>query len=533
MSCSFRMVALVGAAVCLAACVEIGPERDDTVESDEPIVKGADDSKSTFAVALCRFDAVSAGATSRAQCEPTCSGTLIAPNLVLTARHCIADIERAESGFYFGPSVPADRLAISTEAKPGKKASAWRPVVAVYTPQDVTHPYNDIALVQLRDNVPANVAKPALPAMKNPFRHPRCSPQTGSPVSQVVQIGYGYNKATWEYSEVTGQDVIDYDGIGKRRIVKKVPVLCAGGERTLPSCTPCPVKADRADTCNVFVGSLLTGSVNGSDTCPGDSGGGAYEQASFDAKKPRVLGVVSTGTAEDCTGGTIYVRTDHFATFLATKARLAAQQGGYRVPAWVDETTGDGADGGAPGGCDGGAPEPPPASCTYCYERWAKPPHECTRNPSAPSTCNNKSVVSRNCPDTSGWGDSWIDDLCMIEVKGPPPREECSWNVEQSWEQNYRYGTAPADDCFWTFRSTNMNTCSDRPTLKRILVTINASGGEYGNAFPGPLHKKYYLEDRNLQPPSQCKCPVDSDPTAEGRCLCPAGTSWDGYECRP
>src|SRR5690606_24457946 len=76
--------------------------------------------------------------------------------------------------------------------------------------------------------------------------------------------------------------------------------------------------------------------------CSGDSGGGAFEQSSFEAGAPYVLGALSRGpqTDEECLAA-IYTRTDAHAEMILAAGLKAAAEGGYEEPGWLKPASDD------------------------------------------------------------------------------------------------------------------------------------------------------------------------------------------------
>ena len=104
------------AAVCALAGCSRGAD-DDIAEARSPIAGGALDEHDDGVVGVVLTD--EAGFPQR-----SCTGTLIAPNLVLTAPHCVADtpsrVDCARS--VFRSPVPADRLRVTASPAIDRKS---------------------------------------------------------------------------------------------------------------------------------------------------------------------------------------------------------------------------------------------------------------------------------------------------------------------------------------------------------------------------------------------------------------------------
>lgn len=239
----------------------------------------------------------------------SCSGTLIAPNLVLTARHCLLPrgvLTEATCADTFPDAKAAlEDLRVTT-------SPTLDDATTVYGVRELTIPDqrsfcgNDIALLTLTSNVPASEARPARPLIS-------ASMTDRSLVgSQVAVVGYGVTEPTMSDS-------------GLRRTRERIPILCVPG--------------DDSYDCQRGYASLLGNErefMTDGFVCSGDSGGGAFEQSSFSAGTPVVLGTLSRGpqTDTDCLAA-IYTRTDAHAAMIGGAAVRAARLGGYPIPTWA------------------------------------------------------------------------------------------------------------------------------------------------------------------------------------------------------
>ncbi len=239
-----------------------------------------------------------------------CSGTLIAPNLVLTARHCVAEPSGGVNCAQRFPTktLPASELSVSTSRVAGGSYGNGQSVSyagsVIVVPDGDELCGNDIALIQLASNVPSDEAIPVAPAVQYSITDPA---HAGT---AITAIGFGITRAT----------AMDY---GVRRIRTDIPFRCVTGQEAA-----CSEDVGLVDTQAEF--------VTGGGVCTGDSGSGAYDQQSFDEGTPIVIGTLSRGPVQgdQCPKGA-YSRTDAHADMIIAAAVSAAQAGGYDTPSWA------------------------------------------------------------------------------------------------------------------------------------------------------------------------------------------------------
>jgi endonuclease G len=190
-----------------------------------------------------------------------CTGTLIAPTLVVTARHCTG-----ATRVFFGTNIA--NLGAGQVISVARKHS---------------HPSQDLQVLELA-SAPAGIA-------------PRHIAQGGE-VSGNTCILAGFGA-----TEITGKF-----GYGEKRKLEKMPIvslLCQGaGERGQFGCKP---------------GAEMVAGQRGlvKDSCSGDSGGPLYIDQSDGSKA--LLGVTSRGvrnSSSECGDGGIYVRVDQFVDWI-------------------------------------------------------------------------------------------------------------------------------------------------------------------------------------------------------------------------
>jgi MYXO-CTERM domain-containing protein len=222
-----------------------------------------------------------------------CSSSLIAPNLLLTARHCVSPTpEQVDCGAAkFGTPYAATSFFASTEYIAPQNPSKYIRGSAVYVPEESASVCGfDMAMVILSKNVDPAVAKPLIPR-----------------VHEDVVPGESYRAVGYGATDAAG------NGAGTRRQRTGLAVNCVGSD--------CPIYSQ----VNIREWEGDTG------ICQGDSGGPALDTQN------RVIGVVSRGPVngpvqcDSPTYGSVYKWED----WIVEIAKIAAEKGNYPVPEWA------------------------------------------------------------------------------------------------------------------------------------------------------------------------------------------------------
>jgi V8-like Glu-specific endopeptidase len=264
----------------LAACSSGAPD-DNAQSSEDQIVGGTADKAKDPAVV-----AIDIGG------EALCSGSLIGPRLVLTARHCVSDTSEGVDCPASAPQIQGERPADSFTILVGDDFNTARPVAIgqrVIVPDSDVLCDHDIALIEL-DRAVTGIAPLSLGSL------------TG--VKTVRGVGYGKRG--------------DNAAAGKKMTRSNVPVL--------------------QESASEFMVGVLS--------CNGDSGGPALDS------KGRVVGVVSRG-GPNCDGPNsenIYTRVDAFHALIDQ----ALGNAGGATSAGSGPSSGEGGAGGASTGSDTG-----------------------------------------------------------------------------------------------------------------------------------------------------------------------------------
>lgn len=223
-----------------------------------------------------------------------CTGTLISPNVVLTAQHCVSptlndtqgvDCSQTRPGELF----PPDSVFITFEARMPFQAEGYYGVSDILVPDGEEFCGRDIAIMVLRDPVDPSLALPALPRVD-------LDVEKGEIYSAV---GYG------------GDDSGSWDASGRRRRRDDLSIECPYED--------CSLQYQFAMRDTEFLGD--TG------VCQGDSGGPALDTDG------RVIGVVSRGGIS-CSSP-IYGSVFGWGDWIKDVTGSAAVGAGLEVPLWT------------------------------------------------------------------------------------------------------------------------------------------------------------------------------------------------------
>jgi hypothetical protein len=292
-------VALVGV---VTACSS-RPTSTEHIGSTSQNIQGgsSDGSAHPFVVGVC-------GGQFGSQCQLTCSGALITPNLVVSARHCVDETldqngqstEQIACGqTTFGNRLlPANQYSITTSSTMPGSTGTKHVVKQIITPMPTSVCGNDISLLILNDLV--TEATPAIPG-------------TGQSLTDenFYNLGGGFTAIGYGITSPNGQDS------GTRRILQNIPMGCVPGALNY-DCAKQGYPATVFDN-NEFIG--------GDGTCQGDSGSSAWAQSYYDKGQFISMGVLSRGgQSQDGTmcQGSIYTRLDAWRDLIVQTATTAS-----------------------------------------------------------------------------------------------------------------------------------------------------------------------------------------------------------------
>ncbi len=292
-----------------------------------------------------------------------CTATLIAPNLLLTARHCVSPGTGSElvlcGESMLGAPYPASAFFTTNDAEPHEGSQRFGAIDVRVPGVGVDTCGYDIALIILSENIPDSVSKPAVPRIDREVL----------PGEHYTAVGYGQTGT----ASMMGPTRMELSGLS----IACEPGSCGGGVESTEF---------RGET----------------GICSGDSGGPALDT---DGK---VVGVVSRG-GPDCSTP-IYGTVTAWRDFLIDTAKDAATMGGYTPPFWVSSGSSDppvlAGSAGAPSVPEGaslGEPCTATSACQsdlVCYASESGQPGKCSATCTTTSQCS-EGMVCQSAGDVS------------------------------------------------------------------------------------------------------------------------------------
>ena len=254
-------------------------------QSSEAIKDGYSDPDTTHVIGI---------ASNGGQGFGICTGTLISPNVVLTAQHCVSPTLNDTQGVDCSQTRPgtlfaADSVFITFETRMPFSAEGYYAVKEITVPDGDEFCGRDIAIMILQDPVDPSLATPALPRVDLDI------------VKGEIYSAVGYG----------GDDSGSWDASGRRRRRDDLFVECPFDQ--------CSLRYQFAMRDTEFLGD--TG------VCQGDSGGPALDA------EGRVIGVVSRGGA-GCSSP-IYGAVYGWSQWIKDTTASAAISAGLDVPLWT------------------------------------------------------------------------------------------------------------------------------------------------------------------------------------------------------
>ena len=307
----FVGVCLVGALSFAFACSRVGSDGGGpSIGSTTEAIQGGtlDSADHPFAVGVC--------IGNKGQCTELCSGALILPNLVVTARHCV---QNTTEQILCGVSTFGGSLAtnwITTSSNMFQSTKGWHSVQNVLVPSDTGVCGNDIALLVLDDVIASSEAKPVIPGVQYPMG------DIDLYTHNFTAIGYGKTSETDPQVDCTNSTnpTVQATCPGYRRILQNISLACIPNDDFL-DCGPLADDAGKANlTENEFIANP--------GVCQGDSGSSAFEQSTFNKGAPVSFGVLSRGGPDQndtskC-GYSVYTRLDKYRDFVVQGAMQAS-----------------------------------------------------------------------------------------------------------------------------------------------------------------------------------------------------------------
>ena len=357
-----------------------------------------------------------------------CTGSLIAPNLVLTARHCVAQLPSSSptcGSAAFGATFPASQFVVFNDQSVSSTTFYYGVAEVRVAPGSNDICGYDVALLILSQSFAAATATPIVPRV---FEQPHFN-------EAYSAVGYGKTCASCT------------DGGAARNRLDGLSVQCVG------SCGNPDYASDQEWW--------------GDDgVCSGDSGGPALDG------QGRVIGVASrAGTSGNSCVGAIYERVDSHSDFIIQAALDAASSGGYAAPAWADPDGGTGGSTQTCGDCANSSVVPG-AGCSNAYDDCVNAPDcvafaNCAQGCTT-SACQTKCYVDH--PSGALLYGAINDCVCDVACANACATEcaipSCGFTV----------GDPTCSDCFQQQCCSLGETCAGSTPCLGLVICFNGCG---------------------------------------------------------
>lgn len=331
-----KAVVLGGASLLAFGCSDNAGSQTGDSDSEE-LIAAPIDQIHKFDVGICAGPLVTDAAvgpvgTCRSGASK-CSGTLVGPNLVLTARHCarpsepdagVADPQFCDAHFTEAPLFNGV-VRITTSPSLYVGTPKWYDVSEIIVGPTNRLCDDDVALLVLTTPVPHAEARYVGVDTKRNVAH-------NAPYEAAI-VGRGIIALEYQVDangDLTGAPVTDRGDL-QRRVAQHIPFLCASD--TPFACTTLDHSVSGSHRYFLASSQFLLGPA----ILSGDSGSGIFDQASATALFPRVIGVGVWGTfgpdgKSNASGGQ---RLDRHRDWILAGAKKAALLGGYRDLWWT------------------------------------------------------------------------------------------------------------------------------------------------------------------------------------------------------